>query len=367
MALMAALGGTVRRAGRRRSAAHGQPEPVGDADRCPDPATSRSCCDRVVALLAPALDRAGCRAGRRDPRPGRAHRGRADAGARRPGSSASTATPTRSRSPGSGCAPSATGSPPCTRSTTSCPRSWPTSGLDERRRACSSTSASPRCSSTCASAASPTPRTPPLDMRMDAGRGPHRRRRAQHLLRAPTWPGSCATTARSGSPAGSPQPSCASAPTRAVHHLGPPRRAALRDDPGAGPAHRRPPRQAHLPGAADRGQRRAGGAAAGRSRPPSTPSASAAGWSSSPTTRWRTGWSSGPSPPPCAPTCPTTCPFVPAGHEPALRLVTRGAEKADAEPRSSRTRGPPRSGCAPSNGSRAIHPRQGSTDDKGVA
>ncbi len=49
----------------------------------------------------------------------------------------------------------------------------------------------------------------------------------------------------------------------AVHHLGPPRRAALRRDPGAGPAHRRAPGQAHLPGAADGGQRRARRAAPG--------------------------------------------------------------------------------------------------------
>ena len=136
------------------------------------------------------------------------------------------------------------------------------------------------------------------------------------------------------------------------------------DDPGAGPAYRRPPGQAHLPGAADGGQRRARGAAPGDARPPSTRSASAAASSSSPTTRWRTGWSSRPSPRPPAATCPTDLPFVPEGHEPALRLVTRGAEKADRGRDRRRTRAPPRSGCAPSNGSR-LHPR--STRRQGAA
>ena len=56
---------------------------------------------------------------------------------------------------------------------------------------------------------------------------------------------------------------------RALHHQRPPRRAALRRDPGAGAAHRGTPGQAHVPGAADGGQRRAGRAAprdAGRDR-----------------------------------------------------------------------------------------------------
>ncbi len=125
----------------------------------------------------------------------------------------------------------------------------------------SSTSASPRCSSTSASAASPTPRTPRS---------------------------TCGWTA----PPASPPPTC-STPTpsaeltrvlreygeekfarkiaravvraargRALHHQRPAGRAALRRDPGAGAAYRGTPRQAHLPGAADGGQRRAGRAPA---------------------------------------------------------------------------------------------------------
>ena len=39
----------------------------------------------------------------------------------------------------------------------------------------------------------------PLDMRMDRDPGAHRRAGGQHLLRSPSSPGSCATTARSGS------------------------------------------------------------------------------------------------------------------------------------------------------------------------
>ena len=50
---------------------------------------------------------------------------------------------------------------------------------------------------------------------------------------------------------------------------------------------------------------------------------------------------------------PDDLPFVPEGHEPALRLVTRGAEQADAGRDRPRTRAPPRSGCAPSNASAA--------------
>ena len=59
--------------------------------------------------------------------------------------------------------------------------------------------------------------------------------------------------------------------------------------PAAGPADRRQPGQAHLPGAADRGQRRARGAGPGDAGGDRARSRSAAGWPSWPTTRWRTG------------------------------------------------------------------------------
>ena len=48
---------------------------------------------------------------------------------------------------------------------------------------------------------------------------------------------------------------------------------------------------------------------------------------------------------------PPDLPFVPEGSEPALRLVTRGAEQADAGRDRRTTPAPPRSGCAPSNAS----------------
>ena len=77
-------------------------------------------------------------------------------------------------------------------------------GLGQRRRACCSTSGSPRCSSTRPSAASPTPTTPrstcgwTADARHHGGRGP------QHLPGRGPGPGAARSTARSGSPAGSP-------------------------------------------------------------------------------------------------------------------------------------------------------------------
>ena len=105
----------------------------------------------------------------------------------------------------------------------------------------------------------------------------------------PTSSGSCATTARSGSPAGSPRPIVRERQRRALHHLGPAGRAAAARRSRRPPAERRPPGQAHLPGAADRGQRRAGGAGSAPCPPRSTRSPSAAGSRSSATTRWRTG------------------------------------------------------------------------------
>ena len=48
---------------------------------------------------------------------------------------------------------------------------------------------------------------------------------------------------------------------------------------------------------------------------------------------------------------PEDLPFVPEGHEPALRLVTRGVGEGRRRARSSRTPAPPPCGCAPSNAS----------------
>ncbi len=117
--------------------------------------------------------------------------------------------------------------------------------------------------------------------------------------------------------------------THPVHVVGRPRRAPVRRDPGARAPDRRAPREAHLPGPADGGQRRARRAAAGPARghrrhrrrgpgrgrglplaggPPGQAGVHAATRSE----------------------VPLDLPFVPEGSEPALRLVTRGAEKAGA-------------------------------------
>ena len=114
--------------------------------------------DRVVALLAPSLERRGRRHGRRHPRPRRPHRGGADPLRAGPGDRHRPRPGRAGAWPASGWPASATGSPACTRSTTSCPTSS-TSSASTRSTRSSSTSASPRCSSTSASAASPTPRT----------------------------------------------------------------------------------------------------------------------------------------------------------------------------------------------------------------
>ena len=148
--------------------------------------------------------------------------------------------------------------------------------------------------------------------------------------RPPTWPGCSRSTARSGSPARSPAPS--SGPARRAPFTTSARLVELLYDaiPAPGAAYRRPPGQAHLPGAADGGQRRARRAAPGAARRHRRDRASAAAWSWSPTTRWRTGSSSRRSPTATRSDVPDDLPFVPEGHEPAFRLVTRGAERADA-------------------------------------
>ena len=153
---------------------------------------------------------------------------------------------------------------------------------------------------------------------------------AQHLRRAASSPASCASTARSGSPGGSPTRSSASA-TRARSRTSA-RLVELvrRRDPGGRPAHRRQPGQAHLPGAAHRGQRASSPRWSGRCPPRSTRSRSAAASSCCPTTRSRTGSSSAPSRRARAArrrrTCRSNCPSM----QPRLRLLTRGGERPDA-------------------------------------
>ncbi len=112
--------------------------------------------------------------------------------------------------------------------------------------------------------------------------------------------------------------------------------------PAAHPAHRRQPGQAHLPGPADRGQRRARHTAPRRCAKPRwtcwRPAAASSCW---PITRSRTASSSGSlcGCPPTSrrPACP--CPWTRPCRSSAL--LTRGAERPDSERSHRRIRAPP--------------------------
>ncbi len=182
-------------------------------------------------------------------------------------------------------------------------------------------------------------------------RGPDRGRRAQRVPRRRPGPdppvlrrGEVRPPDRTGDREGTRD--------RPVHRLGPAGRPAARDDPGTGAAYRGTPGQAHLPGAADRGQRRARRPAPGDPRrdrldprrwtrrgdelPVARGPAGQAG------VRERHHLDGSRT------TCPSSRPATSRRCAPSPAGPRRPPPR-----RSPRTRAPPPSGCAPSNASTA--------------
>ena len=185
-----------------------------------------------------------------------------------------------------------------------------------------------------ASGASPTRRRAP---RHADGRHhrPDRRRRPQHLPGRGPGPGPQGVRRGEVRPPDRRARWSRARERGAVHHLGPAGRAAVRRR-----SRRRPAGPAATPPSAP--SRRCGWRSttsspccAGRSPPPSTRSASAAGWSWSPTTRSRTGWSSRRSPRPPARDVPVDLPVRargpragPAAGHPRRRAGRRRRDRA---------------------------------------
>ena len=192
---------------------------------------------------------------------------------------------------------------------------------------------------------------------MDPDRAPHRRRRRQRLPGRRAGPGAARSTARSASPRASPT-AIERERSHASRFTGTARLAELvRDcDPGRHPAHRRPPGQAHVPGAADRGQRRARRA---RRALPAAVDALAVGGRIAVITLPLAGGPDRQADPRRGRHRPHPAGLpVPAAPStrPALRLLTRGRRGTRRTTRSRPTRGP-----APRGPRRRAHPGGGVT------
>ena len=301
--------------------------------------------DRVVALVAPALERSGsvfvdatlglgghteavldrCPRGprrRRRPRPARPRARRRAAGSVR-GTHHARARGLR-RDPGRA------------------------RRARHRRRSTgsSSTSASPRCSSTSGSAGSPTPRTHPSTCGWTTPRA-RPRPTCSTATPPPSSHGSCAPTARRSSPGRSPGRSCKARETepftdsaRLVELL----RATI-----PAPARRTGGHPAKRTFQALRIEVNDELGVLRRAIPAAVDSIGIGGrvvvmsYHSLEDRLVKQAFAAG-----TTSTVPPDLPVVPAGHEPPLRSLTRGAEKASPR-RSPRTRAPPPCGCAPSN------------------
>ena len=206
-------------------------------------------------------------------------------------------------------------------------RSARASSASTASTACCSTSASRRCSSTSPSAASPTRRT----RRWTCGWIPRPARppaTSSTATRCPSWPASCASTARSGSRCGSPRRSTGPAArprSTSTAELAELVRSAI---PAATRRHGGHPAKRTFQALRIEVNGELDCAARGRARRARRAALSAAGSWCSATTRSRTASSSRPGRAGAADSTPVELPVPLADRGPQLRLLTRGSEPA---------------------------------------
>ena len=228
----------------------GEPEPPAPAGHVP------VLLDRVLELLGPGAGPARRGARRCHPRPRRPQRGAAAARIRRPPWWAWTATGRRCGSAPSGWPPTPSAPTWCTPSTTSFPRVL--ADLDLARIDAALFDLGVSSMQLDRRRARLLLRPGRATGHADGRPGPaDRRGDRQQLPGAAAGPG--AARLRRGAVRAADRPGDRTAARRAPADLDRrTRRTGAPGDPGGDPAHRRPSRQAHLPGPADRGQRRTG-------------------------------------------------------------------------------------------------------------